>query len=228
MLFPLCAFSQNADAVINRYFEAVGGRESWKKIESVCKEIYLVKLPSNGIFFQENDTVEKRVNVKFKRPDLFLSESHRENEIVTFAFNGDHFLRSKNGVVEELPIEHGLYFSSGIMVSYPDIFLDSSNVLNYEGIKEINGENYEVIKAKRPSWILPYYYAFDLESGFLSICYREQRDTKTFLSDYKDENGLKFPTVEQFFRNGVTESKSYITSIVVNCDVDSKDFSLYH
>ncbi len=217
-------FSQNLDLVIEQYFEAIGGRNKWMEIRSIRKESISYNFPQKNVFAdQKIDTTE--MILEMKRPDKTRVTLKKNGKTSIMSYDGISFYRCAENKLTELPIEHGIYFNSMSVMGNGDFFINPKNELDYLGVVEFEGVEYYGVKIKNPDWFLPYYVLFDRETNLISVVYAYE-DKPTYNKEYKEFNGIKFPTITEYFSSNILQSREKIGKIIIDYPLMDDYFNL--
>lgn len=225
-------FAQTADEVIDKYFEAVGGREAMAAVKTV-KMTGKIKVQGMELPITMVNTNKGQQRMSF---------SFQGQEIVQPAFDGNegwqtNFMTMK---AEKMEAEDNAIMKAEAG-DFPDAFLDYKGKgysIALEADETIEGVACHKIKlTKKPVTIDGKeeenfsYYFFDKENNVpimvRSIIKKGQMKgmaSESFMSDYQEVNGVMFPfTIDQKF-NGQSQAAIAIEKVDVNVTIDEAIF----
>jgi hypothetical protein len=217
-------FSQETDpvnitaiAVINKYVEAIGGKE---KINGLTDRTTLI----NGSAMGQSISIL----IKQKSPDKFYQEITAGEAVQKMFFDGTRgiMVLGENKVeIEGKELERLKVESTLKLILDPEKYGLKMELLPNEIIDSTDCHS---IKLTLPSGLRTFQY-YDAHTG-LKI--KELKEVQTqqglfeqeiFYSDYRSVDGIKFPfTIRQIF--GIQELDLNVTSIQINSGIDDSTF----
>lgn len=231
ILFPILCLGQNKEAVIERYFSAIGGRDAWLNIATMEKTAVFTRRPDlvNPMVPASRFEATSRFEYLYKRPNkikvTIYGFGHTLGKIM--CFDGQQmWIKFGGKEATILPKEHADFFVANSPIGVGDLLVDETAAISYQGRKVVGGVEYEVLEIKRPEWVISYEHMFDTETGLFvcAIAPLSEARRVTYSKEYKNFKGVMIPTVEQVFFNANEESVSEVTKIVVNEDIDDAQF----
>lgn len=223
-LFGNFAQAQNADEIINKYVEVIGGKDKWKKVTSM---VQTGKFPQGGMEFPF--TAYSKTPNKSK-----VVVSFQGKEIVARAFDGKeawgtNFMNmqqeKKN---EEETKEMAKEEFEPKLIDYAS----KGHKAELAGKETIEGSECHKLKFTEKDGEIAYYF-FDSEN-FALIMVRslaksgpiKGQELETFFSDYKDVgNGLMVPHLVESKYKGQTAQKIIIENVKLDESIDDKNFT---
>ena len=179
------AFCQ--DATIDNYFLAIGGRDAWKQVKSVQKK-------ESGAYFMNSAWVDVVSTTYFQEPNLYCYVSRYASFNKGYVFdNKDGYELMLDKTIQKMPDNEVESRKRRVMfASYPNLILDASEVRFLEE-RIHGGGNYFVYQiTSKEDWSAEYY--FDQKSYLLKFIRVAPMDNFICFYDYKEMNGLLWPT----------------------------------
>lgn len=175
-----------ADEVIDRYFEAVGGKESLKKLKNV---VIQATITANGVSYSET--------IKYKLPDKRFALVTDGKGAVSFreVVDGKQILTQigKNILPTKPADLQRALLSEQFM---PELLIKEKHITyTLAGTETLNGrETYKIVYGLPDVPTLWFSY-YDAQTGLLvKSVYPFQDGTQTMeVSDYREVNGIKVP-----------------------------------
>jgi len=208
-----------AMAVLNRYVEAIGGKEKFSGIEDRITFI-------NGTAMGQNISIL----IKQKSPAMFYQEITAGEVIQKMYFDGTRgmmILGDNKTEIEGKELERLKVESTMQLLLDPESHGLKLELLANEPVDSIDCYK---IKFTLPSGLRTFQY-YDVDTG-LKI--KELKEIQTpqglfeqeiYYSDYREVRGLKFPfTIRQLF--GIQELDLEVISIELNTEIDDNEFKL--
>lgn len=224
--------AQTADEIVENYFKATGGKDKWAAMKSVKTS---GKVKTQGMEFP--------LTIMSKLPNnQKMMFSLQGKELVQSSFNGTEAWGTNMMTQKPEKMEAE---DSEIMkqeVNFPDAFWnykEKGYSVALEGEETIEGVACHKIKlTKKPVKIAGKeeenfsYYFFDKENGvpimMRSVGKKGQMKgiaIESFMSDYKEVNGVFMPFTLTQKMNGQAVSTIAIEKVEINADIDDKEFS---
>jgi outer membrane lipoprotein-sorting protein len=227
-------FAQTADDVINKYFEATGGKAKWATLKD-AKATGKLKIPSQGL--------ELPMVILQKLPNKQkITMTFQGKEMVQPSFDGNegwntNFMTMK---AEKMEAEESEIMKQE--VDFPDAFYnfkEKGYSITLEGEETLEGVVCHKIKlTKKPVKVDGKeeenfsYYFFDKENAVpvmsRSVSKKGQMKgiaIESFMSDYQEVNGISFPFTVTQKVNGKVAATVAIEKIETNVNVDDKVFA---
>lgn len=205
-----------AKSIVDRYFEVIGGADKARKVKTM-----LVKSTSKDTPTRSFDFI-----TKYKNPNKFYQETAEKGEVFSkYAFDGKKGYSIYEGKVEDVGEEQIDELKNVHKYIFPDFDYAKGKLM---GIAEVRGEKCYLIDYKGAK----VYYSVD--SGLRVVVIELGKDEegkiipmlKTYTSEYKEVDGLKFPFKTREVRPYVRSAKMNIQEIIINKGVTDKDFQL--
>jgi len=209
----------NAENIIEKYIEAIGGRD---KVENINSKIQKMSGKSGAL--------ELTVTVMQKNPNKFKQKLESNIFTQTTMYDGENGKRIQMG--QEFILE-GKDLEDVKMQAVLNPYLDYNKYgikTELGGIENINGkDNYKLILTlpNDEKWI----HYFDIESGLMTrFSTTVNAPQGSFVqnidySDYRDVHGIKFP-FKIFQQTGPRAIEMEVHSIEINKDIDDKEFKI--
>ncbi len=211
-------YAQKAEKILNKYVEALGGKQN---LESVNSLLMKGKMENMGQTFE----FEKYQN---KNGDGYMKMSMMGMELTVYAIkDGKGFMMNQQMGYDEMTPED----AEKVQKSNKDFFNGTVDLKeknpNYAGKKEMNGQEYEVIKIKDGENEMELY--FDTNDHLLKyiVSSTEEGDVILEFADYKKVNGIKFAH-QMITKYGDQEiNKIIYDEIILNpANVEEKNFQM--
>ena len=206
-----------AESVIEKYIQAIGGKENLEKIQDITIE---ASTSMNGM--------EIKQKIYQKAPNKYaMITSMNENVMMQQAYNGERgimkgFQGEQEIVGEDL---ENLKVSATLNVELK--YADLGVKLTLEAIEKLEDKDTYKVKVVNPTGKVTYDY-FDIESG-LRIQSKEtvivpqgEFTTIQSFSDFKEIDGVKFPFVIKI--SGVQNMELKIDSVSINTELNDDLF----
>jgi 3-phenylpropionate/cinnamic acid dioxygenase small subunit len=228
-LFITTSFSQDAETIINKYYESIGTRESWRKLES---RIDKYETKRANIIPNEFSREIKYSNVLMlrvaKRKDkinlvrlIFVNEKS-PFDTTTSSFNGTDYWIQINGGNASNPFYDIKEVTRNSILGHPDIFTQADSLI-FIGTKQVDGKECNVIRVKIDRKESDYY--FDSKMNYLIMYHPKDKFIKTKLNDYRDVQGLKIPFTEELSNEFGVISLNILSEIRLNIIIEDNYFS---
>jgi hypothetical protein len=210
----------NAEDVIHKYQEAIGGKDAFEKISS---------LELNGVV-EDGMGKETSTTVYEKAPDLYYSETQSPQGMVQKGYNGEvgwfktsRFERKIAGDdLQDLKLNADFYAPLDFEKNYSGLKLDEVEMINKDTVYSIEGNFSKYRRFK---------FFFDVNSGFLvrQIQFDQtlagDLQIQTDYKDYRNVNGVLYPFEIDVADNANIQQFKFKT-IKPNVTIDEKIFDL--
>lgn len=226
-LLAVPAQAQSLEEVLDNYYEAIGGKDSWLAISSMRATGAMMLMPGT----------EAPFTMTMKRPDKARME---------FTFQGMTGIQAYDGEMawtvmpfmgktepEEMPEEDAedvkeMADIEGVLINYQE----KGHQVEYVGTEAVQGTDAHKLKVTMKNGDVRYYY-LDSEY-FIPIMVtgsREVRGTvvefEQILSDYKEVGGLMIPhSMESRPKGAPSGQVITISNVELNIDVDDSFFAM--
>jgi len=231
-LFALCAFAavglhaQTADEIVSKYIKTIGGMDKLQAVQTIRK---------SGKFIGGGG-LEARVVEEKKRPDDIRQEFQIQGMVGVTAWDGKNGWKIEpwDGKKDSEPLGEGEKKAiiedsdfDGPLVNYAA----KGNKVEYVGIDPVQGDDTYKLKVTLRSGDVKYYYMdtdyyvpIKIESK--RVIRGEERESETYLGDYKEVNGVYFPySMESGLKGSPNRSKISIEKIEVNVPLPDSRFA---
>lgn len=204
--------SDSATVILEKYFQAIGGKESWEQVTSV-KIISRTSYVFNGTWINRS-----RVFL-YREPGLFYSASFSNAE------------NPKAWVYDGTDLWEKLIFSGDVIrsnstgyimregfLSYPTLILQAKKK-EYTGTRKFEGRTYFLIKIESDkNWIAEYY--FNKETYLLDYIKLIPSNNYISFYEYKWIQGLSWPMQIIGIKNErEIENETNIDSVFINMEI---------
>ncbi len=210
-----------ADKVIEKFIRAVGGREKLAQVQEVYKK---VSMKVNGMDMQMETLLSKKGRG-------FVKMNMMGMEMVAYAFkDGKGYKMNQDMSYSELEKEKLDQIASESQSFFNGLDEYQKYDRKYLGKVELDGKTYEAVEMKI-SEKKPVFY-FDPKTHLLVAekVHNEQTDSDmiTYFKDYKEYNGILFPTKMEVKGNGgATLQDIQVLEIKINpTDIDESVFQM--
>ena len=207
------------ETVINKYIEAIGGKEAVEGVKS------LMQKKSASVMGQDLVMVEH----KMAPNKLALTVSMSGQTMMRQVYNGETGYAEQMGqkvdlegdLLEQAEVESRMFTE----LSY----LSEGYELEVGGVEEVNGEKCYKVVAKSPNGSTGTYY-YGVESGLkvraieTAEMQGQQVTTTQEFSDYKEVSGVKFPHSQKVTGGPMPPMDFKLESIEVNSKFDASVF----
>ena len=231
-LFALCAFAalrlnaQTADEIVSKYIKTIGGMDKLQAVQTIRES---GKFTGGGGF-------EARVVEEKKRPDDVRQEFQIQGMVGVTAWDGKNGWKIEpwNGKKDSEPLgeeeKKAIIEDSdfdGPLVNYAA----KGNKVEYVGIDPVQGDDTYKLKVTLKSGDVKYYYMdtdyyVPLKIESKRMVRGEERESETYLGDYKEVNGVYFPySMESGLKGNPNRAKISIEKIEVNVPLADSRFT---
>jgi hypothetical protein len=210
--------------IVERFIQAVGGRDAWLKTKTQYAAGTLEVMGSDN---------KITVEIYAKAPNLGLTIMKMGNKIITrFGFDGEKgWIQTQDGKIEDDPPEKqaGQKRDSDLYkyLHFKEHFPDSKVI----GIKEVEGAKAYLIEATPAGEKFPEWLYFDVRTGFLLLRDTGHEDGEgkrtvdlVYSYDYGEVDGIKLPFRLRILQ-GDTTILAKLTNVKNNLPMDDAIFS---
>lgn len=232
MLFVLISGhlkSQTVNAVLDKYFMAVGTKDKWNEVHSRIDRIETIRVADMSNHHKPLQTFKEEITYKFSKRkdsivwDRFVSVSKNSlGDTSTSCFNGtNYWIQKSREKVNDFDFYSSRYakFSN---LGHPDHLLRVDKY-DFIGSKTIDGTPCYVIRVTVADMESDYY--FDKKTGYLILYHQVGKDLQTKLSDYRNVNGLMIPFKEELNNKYGFVSSKITTEVRINPSINDDYFS---
>lgn len=217
--------AQSADEIVMKYIETIGGVDKWKKLESIRQTGYIVVQGMNIPFTASG-----------MRPNLTRQEGEFQGQKFVDAFDGTVAWNSSPWATMNKPTKKTEEETAeAAKENFEDDFInykDKGHTIELEGKEEIEGAQCFKVKMKRKTGDEKIYF-IDTEAyvpvmvrSFATSGPAKGQALETYMSDYKDVEGMMMPhTIEQKM-GGQTAVVIKAEKVELNPQLDKAIFSL--
>jgi outer membrane lipoprotein-sorting protein len=226
MLLPCCLQAQNADAVIKKYIDFIGGKKNWEKVKT---------LKTSGKY--NYGGIEFPFTAYSKAPNHYKFIVPSEGKYYAQAFDGEKGWKIDAFKNETAPTmltgKAARSMANEADVELQNAFIDYKRkgyTLTLEGKDTVEGKNCIGMKLMRQNGDVETYY-FDELTYELVMKVSPSKNVElqgailnTLYSDYRDVNGIKIP-----FRSISKSDDQLILEVTIekaeaNVAIDDKEF----
>lgn len=237
LLFSACCLptsaqrSAQAQKVIDRYLEAIGGEENWRRVTSIKKEISAVKFST--AYKAEPSVDTSYATIYVEKPDRVKSVWKNGEKLSILALDGEVLWSQFGGRRPQVsPVEDVPAFKSTmVLIGIEEHFLDTTAQIAWLGEDSIDGKKCDVLRhtVKIADTYYPKTYFdnyFDQATGLL-LCQKSHKKRWAFYKDYAWQDGLLFFYKEEnYSESGKLETAYWTKKIEVNPQFDEGVFKL--
>ncbi|MEO9891472.1 pitrilysin family protein [Aurantibacter sp.] len=202
-------------SVINKYFEAIGGKEKIDKIESLLL-VYEGEAMGSKIKTEERRTSDKYAQTTFMN----------NSPMMGIVAKGDELYMKQGTNKMPMPAEMATDLK-GAMGIFPEQGILTTGKATLTGTEDINGKSAYKVEVPGNSIHATYYY--DVESGLkikeasvINVGGQTQNQ-ETSMKDYTEFEGILFPSTKSTMM-GPQEVESKLLEAVINKNVSDTDF----
>ncbi|MCU0447146.1 MAG: outer membrane lipoprotein-sorting protein [Microscillaceae bacterium] len=224
LLSATYAQAQTADEIINKYIDAIGGKAKWKALKSMT-QTGKAPSPQGDIPFL----------VQAKAPNkLKVTATFQGKEMVFQCFDGKEFWgvnfmnmqAEKKSAEETKEMQDEAEFESKLLD-----YASKGHKISLEGKETIDGTECFKIKMVEKDGDNAYYF-FDTDNYVLIMTrtygksgQMKGMEIESYLSDYKEVEGMMMPHSTEQKIKGQTISKILADTIKINEAIDDKIFA---
>jgi hypothetical protein len=202
-------------SIIDKYFEAIGGKANVEKIQSL-KLVYEGEAMGSKIKIEEKRTAEKMAQTTFMNGAPMMGVIAK----------GDELFMKQGANKMALPpdLQKDMMNSMGI---FPEQSIAANSQAKVAGTEMVDGK--EAIKIEVPGTIIQATYFYDLESGLkvkvatVTSMNGQTQNQEEFFKDYETVDGIKFPSIK-VSSLGPQMVETKLLEAVINVAVSDADF----
>jgi predicted Zn-dependent peptidase len=202
-------------SIIDKYFEAIGGKANVEKIQSL-KLVYEGEAMGSKIKIEEKRTAEKMAQTTFMNGAPMMGVIAK----------GDELFMKQGANKMALPpdLQKDMMNSMGI---FPEQSIAANSEAKVAGTEMVDGK--EAIKIEVPGTIIQATYFYDLESGLkvkvatVTSMNGQTQNQEEFFKDYETVDGIKFPSIK-VSSLGPQMVETKLLEAVINVTVTDADF----
>jgi len=209
---------KKADKIIEKYLEAIGG----KKLDKVDEVLQIMTFKANGQEMQAEILTSKKGRG-------YMKMNMGGMEFVVTAFNGDKGFRMNQQMgYEEIPADELKKMKEEKQSFVHGLDMYKKYDRKYVGTEEVNGKKYEVVEITEDGKTSKMY--FDPETHLLTMIKTKDpvtgMENATVFLDYKDFDGVKFPTRMQVMQGDTVVQEITVDEVKINPEVDESIFEM--
>jgi len=191
---------QDAEWVINRYFNAIGGRPNWENVFSIHSKGIIAEHRNSLTELETFDTTHFEIYFKFPGKHSFKTVNRLGHAFIICFNNDTLWTKDDNGVTIQ-PKDHASYYKSAVIPDIAAIFLQDKTKIEYIGEDEVDGVTCHVLKVDRPGVQSGLYY-FSKSTSYLVLIETINAITKgfTYFFDYRRVGQVVVPFREEIRR----------------------------
>ncbi|EIJ38705.1 putative Zn-dependent peptidase [Galbibacter orientalis DSM 19592] len=204
-----------AESVLNKYIEAIGGKDKVSALNSIS---FTYEGSFNGatIKAEEKRTANKYAQTTYMNGSPMMAVVANETEV--FMKQGGNKVPLPPAMVNDMKNAVGIF---------PELTLLTNDAVKVVGIEKVEGK--DAYKVEVPGEAVQAFYFYDTESGLkvkeLAVINMggQTQNQEALLLDYKDYEGIKFPSVKKAALGGQTV-ESTLTEVIINPELTEADF----
>lgn len=205
----------SVQSVVDKYFEAIGGKEKVDKIKSL-KLVYEGEAMGAKIRTEEKRTADKYAQTTYMNDAPMMGVIAKGDEL--YMKQGANKVPLPPQMQEDLKKAMGIFPEQG--------FVAGGNA-KLAGTEEIDGK--EAYKIEVSGEVIQASYFYDTESGLkvkeatVINMNGQTQNQEVFLKDYQEVDGIKFPSVK-IGSMGPQMVESKLLEAVINIEINEADF----
>lgn len=227
VFLPDSAYCQSKAIVIAKYLDATGGKEKWLSVRTKIDSSIIISFPKPGLFESNRPPDTVHLVTLYSKPNLQkIYRFGRGVNAIIMCFDGRVLWTRSNGMTKVQSPEESEYFKSTIMLDLVDLLLEEGTQIDYEGVKELDDKQFDVLKIKRDLWIFSSLYYFSQDSGLLycTIAHEAVSRMRTYSKDYRLVMGILWAHVEETYVGSEITGRSIIKRIELNKPINIREF----
>lgn len=207
----------NAEKVIEKYIEAIGGKENLEKIQDITM---IATASMNGMELKQTiyqKAPNKYATIMAVNGNVMGQQAFNGERAIAKSFQGEQEITGED--LENLKVEASLNKE----LKYDELGVK----LTLEAIEAVDGKDAYKVKVERPTGKVSYDF-YNVESG-LRVLSKEtivapqgQFTQNHAFSNYKDVDGIKFPFTMKI--SGIQNMELTFESVVLNTDLSDDLF----
>ena len=222
------SFSQTAEIVLSKYFDAIGNKCEWSKLKTridkyvtsrastIPNEFTTLIDYQNVVFYK---VVKRKDSINLVR--YFSIDENTPYDTSTSSFNGKDYwfqFNSNNPVRTTFDLKSVKLNS---ILSHADVFFNAEKILLI-GNEKIENTLCNILRLTINNREFDYY--FDFNSNYLIMYHPKESNVKTRLLDYRKVQGLMIPFKEEIFNQYGLISSNLLVDIQFNKSIDDHYF----
>lgn len=209
---PSFGQSEEIQQIITRFFDPKGGYERWMKISSIQKKGMTVG------FFNNVPVDTTYFTLTYVAPDKFQMIRIKGGEIFKMTLENGFLLTQHNSDPGQVHTEHIDYLISTLaIVGIEGVFLDTTASFISLGRQLVDGQEYNIISAKRKEWIDYQNYYFDTNTNLLIFVKSAKHRRKDFFKEYRWVGDFLVYTIEESYdESGKLDTRTLYEKIKIN------------
>lgn len=221
----ICAQENKVDYIVNKAFEAVGGRNLWENT-STCLEVYDNQSASNSQdpgnmfnFYHYSTAIKLYKNANYKNQLYRWLRIDKENLSDTFSicYDGEKLWSQMGHSEPFIFAEVDVQYSKFVNCGYPTWLLKADSISYSDSLSSIE-ENYEVLEVNIDEIIM--FFFLNRQSFLLDKSYTLSK-TITYYSDFREVQGRMVPFTQETKVKGVLHTK--VLRSIVKFDIELDD-----
>ncbi|EAR16849.1 M16 family metallopeptidase [Robiginitalea biformata] len=202
-------------SVIDRYFEAIGGREAVGRIESL-KLVYQGNVMGSAIRIEEVRTADRFAQTTFMN----------DNAMMGVVAKGDELYMKQGGNKVPLP-EQMKQDMMQVVGVFPEQAVSANPDASLAGTEEVDGK--PAYRIDVPGQAVQTSYFYDVETGLkvkeasVVSMNGQTQNQETLISDYQEVEGILFPSMKSQAM-GPQQVETTLLEAVVNYQIQDSDF----
>lgn len=219
------AFSQDADEIINNYFENTGGLAAWNKLSSlkITMVMEMQGMQLEGTMYQ-------------KRPDKQRMDISVQGKTIVTAYDGEvgWMINPMMGSEDpqKMPPEAVEQMKEQKFESELLNYKEKGHSIELQGTEEVEGtETYKIQLTKKNGDVEYYffdteYYVPIMERRSINVGPTKGQEIETYISDYQEVGEFMMPFFIEAKSGGQTIQKMTFTVYSINEELDDSLFTM--
>lgn len=206
----------SVQSVIDRYFEAIGGKEAANKINSL-KLVYESSAMGATIKVEELRTADKLSQTTYMNDSPMMGVIAKGDEL--FMKQGGNKMPLPEGMKKDLQKSLGIFAEQAIAAN-PEAKL--------AGVEDVDGK--QAYRIDVPGDVVQASYFYDVETGLkikeatVTSMNGQTQNQEVWIREYQEVDGIKFPSL-RMVPMGPQQVESKLLEAVINYEVQETDFN---
>lgn len=232
-LSPTYGQSNRVDIVLEKYFNAVGGRTQWENITTRIDKLEMIQGKNPDDLFSEQRYTKctrlyKRINDSTRYDRFIIVPINNTEDTFSTCFNGKLWMHRANSKPENFDGIKGYNekYQKKIRWGYPSNILLADSI-TYSDSLSLMDDMYDVLEIHTPDDSLFYYFSKEDFLIHKSLYYSKSNDkVTTHLKDYRRVQGRLVAFIEESYRNGDFDTRTKYSEIRFNVELDNTFYKI--
>jgi outer membrane lipoprotein-sorting protein len=219
------AQAQTADEIVNKYFEAIGGKDKWRTVKSMLS-IGKAPSPQGEFSMKVYQKAPNKMKLTIDLQGMEKAYQCFDGEVAWGELSNANMQAEKMGPEETAEMKDDAVFEDKLLD-----YAKKGHSVALEGKETIEGTECFKIKFTEKNGDISYYF-MDTEN-YVPIMLRtaikmgpaKGELLETYMSDYKEVDGLMIAHATDTRVKGQSQFKVQIDTIKLNTDIDDKTFA---